>query len=98
MAGTGPARTTHPVMPGLEPGIQVFARWWVSEDVDGRDGPGHDGARPSRCTLPVSHPPPSCPALSRASMSSGDDEEGRLESEPGHDGALHVRRGCIPRR
>jgi hypothetical protein len=30
------------VMPGLVPGIHVFE----SEDVDGRDKPGHDGLRP----------------------------------------------------
>ena len=29
------------VMPGLVPGIHVFVR--QSEDVDGRDKPGHDG-------------------------------------------------------
>ena len=28
------------VMPGLVPGIHVFAK---KEDVDGRDEPGHDG-------------------------------------------------------
>jgi len=28
------------VMPGLVPGIHVFAAW--REDVDGRDKPGHD--------------------------------------------------------
>jgi hypothetical protein len=32
-------------MPGLVPGIHVFA---AKEDVDGRDGPGHDGKRTRR--------------------------------------------------
>jgi hypothetical protein len=32
------------VMPGLVPGIHVF-RVDVSEDVDGRNKSGHDGAR-----------------------------------------------------
>jgi hypothetical protein len=30
----------HTVMPGLVPGIHVFA---THEDVKGRDKPGHDG-------------------------------------------------------
>jgi hypothetical protein len=30
-------------MPGLVPGIHVFAVWW-KKDADGRDEPGHDGA------------------------------------------------------
>jgi hypothetical protein len=32
------------VMPGLVPGIHVFAASW-QEDVDGRDKPGHDDAQ-----------------------------------------------------
>jgi hypothetical protein len=32
-------------MPGLVPGIQVFAASVREEDVDGRDEPGHDDAR-----------------------------------------------------
>jgi hypothetical protein len=33
------------VMPGLVPGIDVFALPWLQQDkdVDGRDEPGHDG-------------------------------------------------------
>jgi hypothetical protein len=31
-------------MPGLVPGIHVFSRMIVDEDVDGRDKPGHDGS------------------------------------------------------
>jgi hypothetical protein len=31
------------VMPGLVPGIHVFAELAVKKDVDGRDEPGHDG-------------------------------------------------------
>jgi hypothetical protein len=30
-------------MPGLVPGIHVFAALSTPEDVDGRDEPGHDG-------------------------------------------------------
>jgi hypothetical protein len=30
-------------MPGLVPGIHVFA-FYLIEDVDGRDKPGHDGS------------------------------------------------------
>jgi hypothetical protein len=29
-------------MPALVAGIHVFAASWYSEDVDGRDKPGHD--------------------------------------------------------
>ena len=29
-------------MPGLVPGIHVFASPWSKKDVDGRDKPGHD--------------------------------------------------------
>ncbi len=29
-------------MPGLVPGIHVFAAWALKENVDGRDKPGHD--------------------------------------------------------
>jgi hypothetical protein len=29
-------------MPGLVPGIHVFAELAVKKDVDGRDKPGHD--------------------------------------------------------
>jgi hypothetical protein len=32
------------VMPGLVPGIHVFAIPARKKDVDGRDKPGHDGA------------------------------------------------------
>jgi hypothetical protein len=31
--------TTYSVMPGLDPGIHVFA---ATKNVDGRDKPGHD--------------------------------------------------------
>jgi hypothetical protein len=33
---------THPVMPGLVPGIHV-SRHLAAKTVDGRDKPGHDG-------------------------------------------------------
>ena len=33
------------VMPGLVPGIHVFPRR-ITNDVDGRDKPGHDGEMP----------------------------------------------------
>jgi hypothetical protein len=32
-------------MPGLVPGIHVFAHRWRKKDVDGRDKPGHDAER-----------------------------------------------------
>jgi hypothetical protein len=32
----------HIVMPGLVPGIHVFASHPEKQDVDGRDEPGHD--------------------------------------------------------
>jgi hypothetical protein len=35
----------HPVMPGLVPGIHVFAE--ARQDVDGRDEPGHDAPYPA---------------------------------------------------
>jgi hypothetical protein len=34
-------KTRHIVMPGLVPGIHVFAAS-IKKDVDGRDKPGHD--------------------------------------------------------
>jgi hypothetical protein len=40
-AATRQRRPTLGVMPGLVPGIHVFARF-NKEDVDGRDKPGHD--------------------------------------------------------
>jgi hypothetical protein len=33
------------VMPGLVPGIHVFSSFAKRKDVDGRDEPGHDGAK-----------------------------------------------------
>jgi hypothetical protein len=35
------ALTPSTVIPGLVPGIHVFATLWF-QDVDGRDKPGHD--------------------------------------------------------
>ena len=35
--------TRSGVMPGLVPGIRVFTAWQRSNDVDGRDKPGHGG-------------------------------------------------------
>jgi hypothetical protein len=32
-------------MPGLVPGIHVFAAFVTKKDVDGRDKPGHDDLR-----------------------------------------------------
>jgi hypothetical protein len=48
-----PRRRAHVVMPGLVPGIHVAVQSRVESlqamlmlpDVDGRDKPGHDGAR-----------------------------------------------------
>jgi len=39
--GSGESKSIRFVMPGLVPGIHVFLR--DSQDVDGRDKPGHDG-------------------------------------------------------
>ena len=33
-------------MPGLVPGIHVFAARFAAKDVDGRDKPGHDERSP----------------------------------------------------
>ena len=43
MAGTGPAMTTHPVMPGLEPGIHALAprrhgKTWMAGTGPARTG------------------------------------------------------------
>jgi len=35
--------STKLVMPGLVPGIHVLVLRGLTEDVDGRDKPGHDG-------------------------------------------------------
>src|SRR3954453_9171834 len=58
-------------MPGLVPGNHALARG--AKNVDGRDKPGHDGAREwptrvngDRVTTPST---PSCPALCRVSTS-----------------------------
>jgi hypothetical protein len=40
------AATNSVVMPGLVPGIHVFAK---DQDVDGRDRPGHDETHKKQC-------------------------------------------------
>jgi hypothetical protein len=41
-SGVVDGQRLNSVMPGLVPGIHALAK---SEDVDGRDKPGHDGVR-----------------------------------------------------
>ena len=49
-----------PVMPGLGPGIHVFATSQTPEGVDGLDKPGHDGeerlSRSATHLLALPHP------------------------------------------
>jgi len=64
--GSGCARGAHSVMPGLVPGIHVFA---AKQDVDGRDKPGQ--AKPSQAKPSQAKPSQAKPSQAKPGHDDG---------------------------
>src|SRR5579883_1840802 len=70
--GSGCARGAHSVMPGLVPGIHVFA---AKQDVDGRDKPGQakpSQAKPSQAKPSQAKPSPAMTTADSSPQAAGE--------------------------
>src|SRR5215211_7417045 len=88
MAGTGPAMTTHPVMPGLEPGIHALAprrrrKTWMAGTGPAMTERGRAAALYPSATL-HRHARPRAGHPRLGSSTTKTDVDGR--DRPGHDG------------